>query len=125
MVRAERLRLGATHVALQGRAPRPAGQLAAPVASMVERLQRTGWFAFAKRELSIGRNPAPKGWQRLLCDGLLRGGVGRDEFRIALQTELQMTPGSAKVRASRGLAVFVAGELIAETSPGLFTLRQN
>lgn len=92
---------------------------------MVERLRKTGWFALAKRELAMGRNPAPKGWQRLLCDFLLRGGAARDELRLALQTELQMTPGSAKVRASRGIAVFVAGELIAETSPGRFTLRQN
>ena len=89
--------------------------LPAKVASQVKKLLERGWFEFAKGELRAGRNPASKGWQRILCAHLLTGGATRTQLELALVTELQISPPSARVQLSVGIAIFAAGRLAIET----------
>lgn len=73
----------------------------------------SGWFDHARRELRQGRNPGIKGWDRVLCAALLKGGVSRAEFQLALCSELRLKESSAKTQASNAIAVFSAGGLMA------------
>jgi hypothetical protein len=98
--------------------------LAPRVRSAVRKLMERGWFAYAKGELSAGRNPADKGWQRLLCRLLLSGGIERDQLHLAFAQELALTPGSARAQASVALAVFAVGQLTRE-SRGRITFNPN
>lgn len=91
---------------------------------MVKNMLEAGWFDFARAELQAGRNPGKKSWQRVLCAGLLSGGITRDALRLAYETELSMTPGSAKVRASKAIATFQAGGLLIERN-GRLVLNPN
>lgn len=90
------------------------------VASMVRQLQVKGWFEFARREMMQGRNPAGSSrrdaWMRLLCRELVAGGTTRKALCMAYMQELGMTPGSAKVRVSKAVSVFLAGGLLREIS---------
>lgn len=88
--------------------------MAKQTASLVRQLFEKGWFDFARRELAAGRNPGKKDWQKVLCEALLKGGTSRGDLVIAYQDKLGMTPGSAKVRASKAIAVFIAGKLLVE-----------
>lgn len=81
------------------------------VAKQVKTLKERGWFRFAKAELVAGRNPADKGWKRVLCHLLLTGGGTRASLELAYCEQLAMTPGSARMQVSAGLAVFAAGRL--------------
>ena len=84
------------------------------VASQVKKLMERGWFEFAKAELRAGRNPAAKGWQRVLCATLLKGGATRATLELAFVEQLGMTSKSARVQLSVGLAIFAAGRLATE-----------
>lgn len=99
-------------------------KLPAQVGSMVRQLMERGWFEFARAEMLAGRNPGRNDWQRVLCAGLIDGGVSRAGLIASYETELRMTPGSAKVRASKAVAVFSAGQLLLELNGHLY-LRQN
>lgn len=94
-------------------------QLPQQVATMVKKLFASGWFEFARRELHAGRNPGRNDWQRLLCGGLLRGGITRAQLQLAYQDKLGMTAGSAKVRVSKAVATFLAGRLLIEREGSL------
>lgn len=113
----KRLVLGAAQLqALAGLPPRVAAQLRADT--------ERGWFDFARRELATGRNPATKGWKKLLCAALLTGGVTRAELQTAFVEQLCMTPGSARAQVSVGIAYFAAARLASERF-GRFTLTPN
>lgn len=86
------------------------------VASMARQLFERGWYEFARRELKAGRNPGRNDWQRILSAGLIRGGISRDALQLAYQEQLNLTPGSARVRVSKAVSVFLAGRLITEVS---------
>ncbi len=94
------------------------------VASMVRKLQTRGWFEFARSEMLAGRNPGRNDWQKILCAKLIAGGVSRKDLALAYESQLRMTPGSAKVRVSKAVSVFTAGGLLVELSSCLY-LRQN
>lgn len=104
------------------RAPLSADQQAAiggigqAVASLARRLFETGWFEFARQELAAGRNPGKKDWQRIFCEGLLAGGISRQGLQLAYQEQLGLTPGSARVRVSKAVSVFLVGGLATEVS---------
>jgi len=98
--------------------------LATKVQVSVRRLLSAGWFDFAKDEMRAGRNPGRKEWQRILCQGLLAGGISRAELCVAFEQRLDMTPGSAKVRASSAVSIFFAGRLLIEQA-GRMTLNRN
>lgn len=89
-------------------------RLPARVASQVKTLMERGWFVYAKGELRAGRNPADKGWKKVLCQLLLRGGGSRAELELAFCQQLDMSAGSARMQASAGLAIFAAGRLATE-----------
>lgn len=90
--------------------------LSAQVGSLVRGLLERGWFEYARRELDHGRNPGRNPWQRLLCAGLMRGGISRADLQMAFEQELSLKPSSAKVRVSKAVGVFLAGRLITEVS---------
>ena len=94
------------------------------VASMVRKLQTRGWFEFGRSEMLAGRNPGRNDWQKILCAKLIAGGVSRKDLALAYESQLRMTPGSAKVRVSKAVSVFTAGGLLVELSSCLY-LRQN
>lgn len=85
-------------------------RIAKPLRQMLER----GWFDFAKVEIANGRNPADKGWKKVLCSFLLNGGVTRDDLILAFTQQLNLKPASATTQASVGIAVFAAGHLASE-----------
>ena len=85
-------------------------RIAKPLRQMLER----GWFDFAKVEIANGRNPADKGWKKVLCGFLLAGGVTRDDLILAFVEQLKLTAASANTQASVGIALFVAGHLASE-----------
>lgn len=85
-------------------------RIAKPLRQMLER----GWFDFAKVEIANGRNPADKGWKKVLCGFLLAGGVTRNDLILAFIEQLKLTPASAITQASVGVAVFAAGHLASE-----------
>jgi len=93
------------------------------IASQVRRLASLGWFDFAKQELRAGRNPAGKGWRRILCAMILTGGT-RATLELALVEQMGLTPGSARMQASVGLSIFAAGR-IATMQFGQITLLAN
>lgn len=84
------------------------------VAKQVRQLMERGWFDFARSELRAGRNPATKGWKKVLCECLLKGNVSRPGLVLALTEQLNLTPASAKVQASVGISIFAAGRLATE-----------
>jgi hypothetical protein len=94
------------------------------VASQVKRLQERGWFQFAKTEMRAGRNPASKGWLRVFCAKLIKGGIERDNLVLALSESLDLSPASARVQASVGISIFAAGRLATERF-GKFELHPN
>lgn len=94
------------------------------VASPFKKLLERGWFEFAKSELRAGRNPATKGWQKVFCDALLDGGLPRRDLELALVEKLRLSPKSARVQVSVGIAVFAAGKLANEKF-GRFSLSPN
>lgn len=94
------------------------------VGTAVKRLLERGWFQHARNELAAGRNPAPKGWQRVLCAQILAGDASRATLQQAFVEQLGMSPASAKVQASTGLAIFAAGRVIVEAQ-GSVRLRAN
>lgn len=98
--------------------------LPAAVSTMVKKKLKGGWFEFARQELRAGRNPGSKPWEKLLCAALLDGGISQRDLTLAFQTQLGMTPGSAKVRACKALAVFREG-LLARERGGLVVLEQG
>lgn len=98
--------------------------LPAAVSTMVKKKLKGGWFEFARQELRAGRNPGSKPWEKLLCAALLEGGISQRDLTLAFQTQLGMTPGSAKVRACKALAVFREG-LLARERGGLVVLEQG
>jgi hypothetical protein len=99
-------------------------QLAAPIATMAKKLFERGWFDFARREMTLGRNPGMNDWQRTLCAHLIAGGVSRQGLQLAYQQNLGMTPGSARVRVSRAVCLFTVGGLVTEFDNRL-QLRRN
>lgn len=94
--------------------------MAKQTASLVRQLFEKGWFDFARREMAAGRNPGKKDWQKLLCEALMNGGTTRADLVMAYRDKLGMTPGSAKVRASKAVAVFTAGNLLVERDGYLY-----
>lgn len=84
------------------------------VASQARQLFERGWFAFAKREMLAGRNPADKGWKRVLCAQLIADGCSRADLQRAFQEQLGLKEASAKVQVSTAVAVFLAGGLVRE-----------
>jgi hypothetical protein len=94
------------------------------VASMAKQLFERGWYEFAHRELKAGRNPGRNDWQRILSAGLIQGGISRDALQLAYQKQLNLTPGSARVRVSKAVSVFLAGRLITEVS-GVLVISPN
>lgn len=98
--------------------------LSSQVASMAKNLFERGWFDFARSELRAGRNPGRNDWQRLLCSKLLEGGIARGNLQMAFVQTLEMTPGSAKVRASKAISLFHAGGLLVERG-GCLVLNPN
>jgi hypothetical protein len=100
------------------------GGLTKPVATMALKLLKSGWFDFARREMLQGRNPGRNAWQRIFCDALMRGGIPRQALTLCFQEQMSLTPGSAKVRTSHAVSVFVTGRLVIE-SQGLLQLRRN
>jgi len=84
------------------------------IASQVRQLLQRGWFDFAKAELRAGRNPADKGWKKVLCAQLLAGPSSRRDLELALVQQLKLSPASARMQASVGLAIFAAGRLASE-----------
>lgn len=88
--------------------------LAPRVASQVKRLSGKGWFAFARQELQLGRNPAEKGWRKVFCRLLLERRCSRHALHHALMSELGMTDGSARAQASVAISIMAAGRLAVE-----------
>lgn len=84
------------------------------VAKQLRQLLERGWFDFAKTELRAGRNPATKGWKRVFCDAILQGQATRASLALALVQKLDLTPESARVQTSVGIAIFAAGRLATE-----------
>lgn len=91
-------------------------RLGKATSSLSRQLLEKGWFEFARSEMRAGRNPGKKGWQQILCDFLIQGGVSRGDLQLAYQEQLNLTPGSARVRVSKAVSVFFAGRLIIETN---------
>lgn len=85
------------------------------VGSMARQLFERGWFDFARTEMAAGRNPGRKDWQRIFCHALIRGGITRDALQLAYQEQLKLTPGSARVRVSKAVTLFLAGRLVVES----------
>lgn len=98
--------------------------LPTPVATTVRKLFATGWYEFARRELSNGRNPGRAPWQRIVCRALMGPGITRKDLQLAFQTEMALTPASARVRVTRAVQVFLAGGLLLELD-GRLQLRLN
>lgn len=94
------------------------------IRSPLTKLSQEGWFDFARGELRAGRNPASKGWKKVFCDLLLRGGASRATLELALVERLCLKPAAARVQASVGMAVFAAGKIATERS-GRFALLPN
>lgn len=90
----------------------PLSDLPERVAGPANLLRRKGWFTFARDEIAAGRNPATKGWKRVLCQALINGRATRPALLLAFQTELGMKASSAEVALSAGLAIFAAGGLV-------------
>jgi hypothetical protein len=88
-------------------------RLPAKVASAVRSAFESGWFEHARTELAAGRNPAEKGWRKVLCHAML-GQWSRPQVIAAFQGELGLTESSAKVQVSVGIAMFAAGGLIVD-----------
>lgn len=84
------------------------------VAAQLRTLMERGWLDFAKVELRHGRNPAGKGWRKVFCDFLLAGGGARASLELALVERLEMSPSSARVQVSVGMAIFASGRLATE-----------
>lgn len=105
---------GITRLVLTDAQEQELKRLPAKVASQVRQLLQRGWFDYAKSELRAGRNPADKGWKQVLCRLLLAGEPTRAQLELALVEQLDLSPASAKVQASVGLAVFAAGRLATE-----------
>lgn len=99
-------------------------QLPIKVATQVRQLLQRGWFDFARCEMKLGRNPAGKGWRKVFCDLLLAGGARRAGLELALVEQLDLSPAAARVQASVGVSVFVAGHIASERF-GQFTLGPN
>jgi hypothetical protein len=90
------------------------------VGTAVKRLMELGWFAYARSELMAGRNPATKGWMRVMCAKLLQGPVSRPQLQLAFQQELGMTPASAKGQVSVSIAILFAGGIVREGRAGAY-----
>lgn len=84
------------------------------VGSMARQLFERGWFDFARSEIEAGRNPGRNDWQRIFCQALIGGGISRDALQIAYQEQLNLTPGSARVRVSKAVSLFLIGQLVTE-----------
>lgn len=116
----QRFGVGKHRVALSEQQEARLQGLSQAVASMVRQLRSKGWFEFARRELARGHNPVGQNkrdaWMQVLCEGLLQGGISRRGLCVAYEEKLRMTPGSAKVRVSKAVAVFLEGGLLRETS---------
>jgi hypothetical protein len=98
--------------------------LATNIQGPTRRLLASGWFDFAREEMRSGRNPGRKPWQRILCEGLLNGGISRRDLQAAFEVQLNLNPASARVRASTAVSVYTAGRLLIEHS-GRLVLSQN
>lgn len=105
-----------TRVPLSKQQESTVAHLGKATSSMSRQLFERGWFEFAKSEMRAGRNPGKKGWQQILCDFLMRGGVSRGDLQMAYEQQLNLTPGSARVRVSKAVSVFFAGRLIIESN---------
>lgn len=98
--------------------------LGSAAGSMARQLFQKGWFSFAKSEMRAGRNPGRNDWQRILCAALMDGGTSRTALQVSYQEQLNLTPGSARVRVSKAVTVFLAGGLLYESN-GKLQLSQN
>ncbi len=122
LVRAPHAAVGVTPPARKGRAAltqeqqRIVGSLGKVVGSMAKQLFERGWYDFARRELRAGRNPGRNDWQRIMCAGLLGGGVSRSELQMAFQQQLSITSETARVRVSKAVSLFLAGGLVRENA---------
>lgn len=103
-----------TRVGLTPEQQRAVASLGKAAGSLARQLFERGWFEFARRELAAGRNPGRNDWQRILCAGLMKGGISRQQLQLAYQEQLELTPGSARVRVSKAVSVFLAGRLVVE-----------
>lgn len=86
------------------------------VACQVRTLLERGWFEFARVELAAGRNPAKKGWMRVVFQQILERRATRESIKLAFVEELGMKPKSAIVQASLGIATLVALDLVREVA---------
>lgn len=100
------------------------GRMSSRVASQVRTLMEKGWFVYAKAEMLTGRNPGGKGWKKVLCGLLCAGGCTREQLELAFCEQLGMTPGSARMQVSAGMAIFAAGRLATECH-GRITISPN
>jgi hypothetical protein len=106
---------GVKRVALTAREEALLATLPIRVGKQVRRLLERGWFDYAHAELRAGRNPADKGWKRVMCQLLIEGGQTRQALQLAFQEQLGLSPESARVQASLAMSVFTAGRLVVET----------
>lgn len=84
------------------------------IATQARQLMERGWFDYAKSELSQQRNPANKGWKKVFCEELMNRRATRKSLEVALSSQLALTPHSARVQTSVGIAIFAAGRLATE-----------
>lgn len=95
------------------------GSLPMKVGKQTRQLMEKGWFDFARQEIAAGKNPAPKGWRQVACQKLIENKkTSWSELSQALITELGLTPKSAGVQASVGIAILEAGGLLKATASG-------